>query len=301
MMFGLIAAGLAARADGFQRPHRCAAGTLRWRAAGRTLLRAKTRAVDPSDELEAYWQAHGPKWKRTLEILDVRAAWQAGECDGVLPSGKRSRAAAQEKLVDVARALELYDADELQIRRRFRNATPSELLPRWTKILEERDRLRDEGAWDAAVVQSEQQREFQQSIVKGEVESADASPALSRAVATALSPVLKAAANTRNKADGGQLLELNKLQETAGADAAERWLTAALLASLETEVAALEPRAAAPQSFREREDELEAGEGLGLFGVGVGLALVTIVAQNVLFGGGDGGGGGGVVDGFPTI
>ena len=89
-------------------------------------------------------------------------------------------------------------------------------LPRWTKIIEERDRLRDEGAWDAAVVQSEQQREFQQSIVKGEVESADASPALSRAVATALSPVLKAAANTSNKADGGQLLELNKLQETAG-------------------------------------------------------------------------------------
>ena len=126
---------------------------------------------------EIYWQAHGAKWKRTMEILDVRAAWQAGECDGVLPSGKRSRAAAQEKLVDVARALELYDADELQIRRRFRNATPSELLPRWTKIIAERDRLQDEGAWDAAVVQSEQRREFQQSIVKGEVESADASPA----------------------------------------------------------------------------------------------------------------------------
>ena len=252
--------GIAARADGFQRPER----------RGATILRGKTRGVDPLDELETYWEQHGAKWKRTLEILDVRAAWQAGECDGVLPSGKRSRAAAQEKLVDVARALELYDSDELQIRRRFRNATPSELLPRWTKILEERDRLQDEGAWDAAVVQSEQQREFQQSIVKGEVESADASPALSRAVATALSPVLKAAANTRNKADGGQLLELNKLQETAGADAAERWLTAALLASLETEVASLEPRAAAPQSFREREDELEAGEGLGLFGGGVG-------------------------------
>ena len=76
MIFGLLAAMLAARADGFQRPHRCAAGTM---------LRAKTRAVDPLDELEAYWQAHGAKWKRTLEILDVRAAWQAGECDGVLP------------------------------------------------------------------------------------------------------------------------------------------------------------------------------------------------------------------------
>ena len=161
---------IAARADGFQRPN----GLHRppRHAAGTTRLRAKTRALDPLDELEEYWQAHGAKWKRTLEILDVRAAWQAGECDGVLPSGKRSRAAAQEKLVDVARALELYDADELQIRRRFRNATPSELLPRWTKIIAERDRLQDEGAWDAAVVQSEQQREFQQSIVKGEVESA---------------------------------------------------------------------------------------------------------------------------------
>ena len=301
MIFGLLAAIIAARADGFQQPHRCAAGTLRWRAAGRTLLHAKTRALDPLDELEEYWRAHGAKWKRTLEILDVRAAWQAGECDGVLPSGKRSRAAAQEKLVDVARALELYDSDELQIRRRFRNATPSELLPRWTKVIEERDRLQDEGAWDAAVVQSEQQREFQQSIVKGEVESADASPALSRAVATALSPVLKAAANTRNKADGGQLLELNKLQETAGADAAERWLTAALLASLENEIADLVPRAAAPQSFREREDELATEEGIGFAGLGVGLALVTIVAQNVFFGGGGDGGGGGVVDGFPTI
>ena len=114
-------------ADGFRGPLRP--------ALRRSSLRAKTRAVDPLDELEAYWQAHGAKWKRTLEILDVRAAWQAGECDGVLPSGKRSRAAAQEKLVDVARALELYDADELQIRRRFRNATPSELLPRWTKII----------------------------------------------------------------------------------------------------------------------------------------------------------------------
>jgi hypothetical protein len=40
---------------------------------------------------------------------------------------------------------------------------------------------------------------------------------------------------------------------------------------------------------------------LGLFGVGVGLALITIVAQNVLFGGGGDGGGGGVVDGFPQI
>ena len=171
------------------------------------------------------------------------------------------RAPRRRKSSSTWRALELYDSDELQIRRRFRNATPSELLPRWTKVIEERDRLQDEGAWDAAVVQSEQQREFQQSIVKGEVESADASPALSRAVATALSPVLKAAANTRNKADGGQLLELNKLQETAGADAAERWLTAALLASLETEVAELEPRAASPQSFREREDELATEEG----------------------------------------
>ena len=133
------------------------------------------------------------------------------------------------------------------------------------------------------------------------MESADASPALSRAVATALSPVLKAAANTRNKADGGQLLELNKLQETAGADAAERWLTAALLASLENEVSELEPRAAAPQSFREREDELATEEGIGFAGLGVGLALVTIVAQNVFFGGGGDGGGGGVVDGFPTI
>ena len=109
-------------ADGFRGPLRP--------ALRRSSLRAKTRALDPLDELEAYWQAHGAKWKRTLEILDVRAAWQAGECDGVLPSGKRSRAAAQEKLVDVARALELYDSDELQIRRRFRNATPSELLPR---------------------------------------------------------------------------------------------------------------------------------------------------------------------------
>ena len=49
------------------------------------------------------------------------------------------------------------------------------------------------------------------------------------------------------------------------------------------EIADLEPRAAPQQSFREREDELEAGEGLGLFGVGVGLALITIIAQSPLW------------------
>ena len=120
-------------------------------------------------------------------------------------------------------------------------------------------------------------------------------------MATALSPVLKAAANTRNKADGGQLLELNKLQETAGDDAEERWLTAALLASFETEVAGQEARAAPEQRFRQREDEAAAGEGVGFSGLGVGLAVLTIVLQTALWGSGGDGGGGSVVDGFPTI
>lgn len=284
---------LLALAAGFRAPLR--------RGLGTTLLHAKTRAVDTLDELEEYWNEHSSKWKRPLEILDVRAAWEAGECDGVLPSGKRSRAATAERLVDVARALELFDTDQLQIRRRFRNATPDELLPRWRKVVLKRTRLESEGVWDEAVAASEQQREFQQSIVKGEVESADASPALSRAVATALSPVLKAAANTRNKADGGQLLELNKLQETAGDDAEERWLTAALLASFETEVAGQEARAAPSASFRQREDKAAAGEGVGFSGLGVGLAVLTIVLQTALWGSGGDGGGGSVVDGFPTI
>ena len=212
-----------------------------------TVGAAKTRGESAEDELERYWAAHGAKWKRPCEMLDVRAAWNAGELDGIMPSGRESRQ-SKDRMISVARALELYDEDKLSVRRRFRNSKPEELLPRWKKICARRASLQEQGGWATAVVESEKRRDFQRALIEGEVESADASPAASRAVASMLSPALKAAAKQRNKADGGVLSAMAALQETAGDDVDERWLTAALLADLEAEVSEIEARDAPRQT-----------------------------------------------------
>merc|ERR1719482_2521605 len=60
--------------NGFGRIGRRVASTQLQASTNETPPRAKTRAIDPSEELEEYWQEHGAKWKRQLEILDVQAA-----------------------------------------------------------------------------------------------------------------------------------------------------------------------------------------------------------------------------------
>ena len=264
-------------------------------------LRAKTRGESPLEELEAYWAKHETKWKRPLSLLDVRAAWNAGELDGILPSGRPSRGAADARLISVAQAVELYDRDELSVRRRFRNATPSELAPRFERVVAARTELQRAGKWAAAVVESEKRRRFERAVVEGDVEDEDASPAASRAAATLLAPVLKAAAGARNKADGGALLAMTTLQDEAGDDVDEKWVTAALLADLESEVAAIAPREKPAGTYSQAADaSRDAADGNEGALLGVGLALVVVVVQTLLGGGGGGGGGGGL-DGFPTI
>lgn len=265
-----------------------------------TTVWAKTRAESPEDECAAYWAAHGAKWKRPCEMLDVKAAWVAGELDGILPSGKPSRQAQTEKLISVARALELYDEDKIDVRRRYRNFAAEEVLPRFERILATRASLRASGKWATAVVESEKRRAFERAVVDGDVETDDASPATSRAVATLLSPVLRAAANTRNRADGGVSSAMARLQEEAGDDVDERWLTAALLAELESEVAAIEPRGATARTYSQAaEADRDVETGLGSAGLGVGLALVAILVTTAA--GGLGGAPGATPDGFPVL
>ena len=52
----------------------------------------RTRIMLQSSEeddvsLETYWEENSAKWEKTLRILDVKAAWQAGSLNGILPSG----------------------------------------------------------------------------------------------------------------------------------------------------------------------------------------------------------------------
>ena len=265
----------------------------------------KTRGEDAAplgDEVEAYWAKHGSKWRRPLALLDVRAAWVAGELDGVLPSGRPSRGASDERLISVAQAIELFDRDVVQIRRRFRNATPADLAPRYERVAAARLALQRAGTWATAVVEAEKRRAFDRAMVEGDVEAEDASPAASRAVATVLSPLLKAAANARNQADGGSLLAMAELLEAAGDDVDERWVTGALLADFEAEVQKIEPRAKAPQTYSATSDAArDEADGASGALLGVGLAVVAIVAQQLLSASSGGGGGGGGLEGFPTI
>eukprot|EP00629_Pelagomonadales_sp_RCC1024_P003498 CAMPEP_0119270292 /NCGR_PEP_ID=MMETSP1329-20130426/7354_1 /TAXON_ID=114041 /ORGANISM="Genus nov. species nov., Strain RCC1024" /LENGTH=284 /DNA_ID=CAMNT_0007270309 /DNA_START=147 /DNA_END=998 /DNA_ORIENTATION=+ len=251
-------------------------------------LRGKTRGVEPAAELEEYWSKHGQKWARPLELLDVRAAWASGECDGILPSGRPSRD-SQDRMISVVRAQELYDSDALSVRRRYRNAGAAELAPRWARVLEARAGLVEAGRWDAAVAESAKRRDFEGALLRGEVESPEASPAASRAVATALSPLLKLAASQRDRADGGALTCFAELQETAGDDDEERWLTAALLADFESEVAALQPRAKPRPTYSQQADAArDTEEGNAGFIQGAALAVVAIILQQLLTGGGGG-------------
>ena len=248
-------------------------------------------------ELVAYWKEHGSKWTRPLRLLDVQAAWTCGELDGLLPSGKPSRVATSERMLSLGRAVELFEKDELQVRRRFRNLTPVELAPRWDRAMATRTRLQAAGTWDEIVSESDKSRAYQRAMVRGDVEDADASPLASRVVATVLSPALKAAAKQRARADGGVALALAELLETAGDAPAERWLTAVLLAEFEGEIDALPPASmpgapsfAGAASFAEVEAQrdVEQANTFGLVGVGAALLLgVSLVVAAGGAGGGD--------------
>jgi len=211
-------------------------------------------------------------------MLDVSSAWKCGELDGYLPSGAESRVKTSERMLSLSRALELFEEGKINVRRRYRNIQPDELRPRWNRIVETRATLQAEKRWDFAVSESEKVRNFQKTVVvEGGVESEDASPGYARAVATLLSPALKAAAATRNRADGGYERAFAELQSTAGVDAAERWLTSALLADFENEAASIPPATpVAPTSkfvAAEAERDVEQATSFGI--VGVGLALVS--------------------------
>jgi hypothetical protein len=257
-------------------------------------------------EFLAYWKAHGGKWKTPLRLLDVSTAYELGDLDGILPSGAPSRVKSSERMLTLGRAVELFEKGELQVRKRFRSMTPVDMAPRWDRVMATRARLRAAGTWADIVTDSDRARAYQRARVRGEVEDADASPAVSRVVATVLSPALKAAAAQRSRADGGLSLALAELLETAGDTPAERWLTAVLLAELESEVAELveaarraeeeeenglgagsRRRKAAP-SFAEVEAQrdVEQANQLGLVGVaaavGIGLTLLSMAG-----GGGD--------------
>ena len=262
---------------------------------GESASEDKKPPLSASDtELLAYWKAHSVKWSTPLRLLDVQAAWTCGELNGVLPSGAPSRVATSERMLSLGRAIELFDKDELQVRRRYRNLTPVELAPRWDRVMATRTRLQAAGTWDEIVRESDKARAYQRAMVRGEVEDADASPLASRVVATVLSPALKAAANQRSKSDGGVSLAFAELLETAGDEPAERWLTAVLLAEFEGEINDLPPAASsmadAPPSFAQQEAERDV-EQANTFGfVGVGAALLVVSAALLVGPGGDAGG-----------
>lgn len=254
-------------------------------------------------ELLAYWKKHSAKWETPLRMMDVSTAWEIGELDGLLPSGQPSRVATSERMLSLGRAMELFEKDELSVRRRFRSMTPVEFAPRWDRVMATRARLQAAGTYDDILRESDKARAFQRAQVRGEVEDADASPAVSRLVATILSPALKAASTQRARADGGMSLAFATLLETAGDTPAERWLTAVLLAELEAEIKELTSSSASaaksssdgatPPSFSQVEAQRDVDQANSLGVIGIGVALVFVLAQFSLVSGGDGLGSGG--------
>lgn len=248
-------------------------------------------AIDP--ELSSYWKAHSASWEAPLRKLDVRAAWGCGELDGILPSGAASRVETQERFLTLGRALELFESDQLQVRRRFRGSSETEMATRWNRVMGDRAALQASGRWEIIVKESDAARKFGKARLEGGVEDADASPALSRVVVTLLSPALKAAAKQRARADSGFELSLAELMDTAGANPAERWVTAKLLAEIEEEIGALPVAKPAPPSSSfaagEAQRDVEQATNMGFYGIGA--ALLVVFLQALLFGGGGLGGG----------
>ena len=294
LMFAITLVPLAFRSP--QRP------VLRRRfAAVRSCVTAVRNCV--TDDLDTYWQTHAAAWEQPLRLLDVQAAWNCGELDGILPSGRPSRAAANERLLTLPRAIALFEEGELNVRRRYRNMKAEELQPRWERVAGRRVKLQTDGVWDDIVSKSDEMRRSQRALVDGEA-GADASP-LSRARARVLSPILGAAERQRSRADGGVSSACLELCTTAGRDAVERWLTAALLADVEAEIAAMpaangdgdavKQRSRSSFAEREAERDVEEAQAFGVYGVIAGLIFGATVNYLVVFGGGGDGAGDGLV------
>ena len=211
-------------------------------------------ADSAKDGASRYWEAFGVAWDLPLRTLDVQAAWSCGELDGILPSGKPSRSST-DRLLTLARALQLYESGDLPVRRRFRNHAASELAPRWERVVARRAAMQADGRWDEILREGEQYRQRINSPLG----------AASRAVSF-----------RPESAECGAFAEL---LSTAGDDAEERWLTATLLADFEAEVNSLPPAPApAPArsfsaGFKAREDERdeEEAQAFGVSGVVAGL------------------------------
>ena len=265
----------------------------------RRLSRAPRMAADADDELNAYWQKHETKWRRPLRLLDVFSAWNIGELDGVLPSGNPSRTAQSERMLTLSRAIELFDEGKLDVRSRYRSLSVDELKPRWARIVETRSKLQaiKLGHGRRGVGQGARVREGARrgrGRVGGRVAcrlTLCGDAALARA---------QSGRGAARPADGGIRKEYAKLQQSAGADAAERWLTAALLAELESEASKLEPAPAKADASpskstcdfnaREAERDLEQANFGGLLGVGLALVagvLFLVDWEAVLNGGGE--------------
>mmetsp|Transcript_47982 Transcript_47982/g.95754 ORF Transcript_47982/g.95754 Transcript_47982/m.95754 type:complete len:304 (-) Transcript_47982:474-1385(-) len=256
------------------------------RASVRLNEEAADNGLSASDnEFLAYWRAHSAKWATPLRLLDVSAAWECGELDGMLPSGRPSRVSTATRFLTLGRAVELFENGELQVRRRFRNMTPVEMAPRWDRVMATRARLQRVGTWDEIVRESDKARAYERALVRGEVEDTEASPAFSRVVAMALSPALKAAAIQRARADGGLRFAFAELLETAGDSPPERWLTAVLLAELEGELesekaaklgdATLGATASPSFTTLEAQRNVEQATRFGLTGVGAAVIIAV--------------------------
>ena len=112
-------------------------------------------AEGAKDGALGYWEAYGAAWERPLRTLDVQAAWSCGELDGILPSGRASRTST-DRLLTLARALQLFESGDLPVRRRFRNHAASELAPRWERVVARRAAMQAEGRWDEVLREGEQ-------------------------------------------------------------------------------------------------------------------------------------------------
>ena len=126
-----------------------------------------------------YWQAHESKWITPLRMLDVSAAWGCGELDGILPSGTPSRIEKTERLLTLARAVELFNDGKVNVRRRYRNLQVDELRPRWVRVMATRNKLKADKSFEEVVDESDKARRFVRAQILGEVEDEDASPVVS--------------------------------------------------------------------------------------------------------------------------
>ena len=247
-----------------------------------------------------FWTKYEDSWRTPLRLLDVKTALSAGECDGVLPSGRPSRGAPDEQLLSLGTAYALFEEDKLSVRRRFRSMTAAELLPRWEAVAAKREALQSQGGgiWDQAVREVDTATAAQRALLEGDYDKARAatgggdSDRFEAAAVKAFSPVMRGLANTMNRADGGAAMARLALLESA-ATSSDRWLTSALLEELEKEARRIgDEKRASPsedrdnRAFQSAEELVEnvQREGVDAGVLGVLGAVVVFAAQQFLSG-----------------